>query len=72
MIELIAQRSGRGDVFVNLAKIHLANHEWGLALRAVQAGMEKGGLVDPPGANCLLREIHSCIGTPLLGEPGTR
>lgn len=72
MIELVARQSCRGDVYVNLARIYLARHEWGLALRAVHAGLDKGGLSDALGAVCLLGEIQARVDTCTECEPAAR
>ena len=64
MIDALTMKLVSGDLYVNLAKLHLSNHEWGLARRAIESGLEKGGLSDFAEARRLLREI-TCL---LSGE----
>ena len=46
MIELLAEKSATGDLFINLAKLPLDDHEWGKARMAIQEGLAKGRLSD--------------------------
>ena len=61
MIDALTMKSASGDLYVNLAKLHLSNHEWGLARRAVESGLEKGELSDFAEARRLLGEIISLL-----------
>jgi hypothetical protein len=42
MIELVAGKLRSGDLYINIARRHLALQEWGMALRAVEKGFQKG------------------------------
>jgi hypothetical protein len=63
MINLLAKKSDKGDLSINLARHHLAKHEWGLARIAIENGIAKGGLKEPDQAARLLVDIHHMMGT---------
>ena len=60
MIDALTMKLVSGDLYVNLAKLHLTNHEWGLARKAIDSGLAKGELSDLAEARRLSREI-SCL-----------
>lgn len=62
MINLLARKCRTGDVYINLAARHLLDCEWGLARKAVEAGLKKGALADPGAAANLLHEICERMG----------
>ena len=57
MIELLARKSASGDLFINLAKHHLQEHEWGLARMAILEGLSRGKLSDLDQALAMLEDI---------------
>jgi len=62
MMELLARRASGGDLYLNLARSHLANHEWGEARNAVLRALAKGNLSDEPSARQLLARISDTMG----------
>jgi hypothetical protein len=62
MIDLLSRKTASGDLDVNLALHHLANHEWGLARTAIENGLAKGGLSEPNMAGILLQDIYARLG----------
>lgn len=58
MLDLVARKSNKGDLYLNLAKSHLRRHEWGLARLAIEEALSKGHLSDPTQAKHLLRKAH--------------
>ena len=62
MLELLAKKSSRGDLFVNLARQHLLNHEWGLARMAVEDALARGQLSDFELVRSLQAEIDDRLG----------
>lgn len=46
MIDVLAKRCSSGDVWICAAKKYLRENEWGMAFRAVHAGLDKGSLSD--------------------------
>jgi len=69
MMDLLARRATGGDLYLNLAMNHLANHEWGEARTAVLRGLAKGNLSDEPSARQLLARISDALG---LQDSATR
>ncbi len=67
MIDVLSRKVAAGDLYINLARRHLANHEWGEARIAVEKGIAKGRLSDPRQAGRLLRDICSRLGI----DPGS-
>lgn len=72
MIDLLARKSARGDISINLAKQLISKHEWGLARRAVEQALEKGGLTNPGSARRLLEDISSRLGGYEMRSGATR
>ena len=64
MLDLIARNLDIGDLYINLAKHHLAEEEWGMALKAAEKGLSKGRLSDTAEAFALLKDIHYRLGIP--------
>lgn len=62
MLDLLCRKSNGGNLDVNLAREHLARHEWGQARMALERGLAKGGLSEPQEARALLREVLACTG----------
>ena len=62
MLELLAKKSSRGDLCVNLARQHLLNHEWGLARMAVEDALARGQLSDFELVRSLQAEIYDRLG----------
>ena len=62
MLDLLCRKSGCGDLDVNLARRHLACHEWGRARLALERGLAKGRLSEPEQARLLLQEIRDRMG----------
>ena len=62
MMDLVAPRIESGEIFVNLARRHIANHEWGRARKAIEQGLAKGGLQNREHAIQLLSEIGKRLG----------
>lgn len=62
MIELLAKKSGNGDLFINQAKRHLANHDWGLARKCVEDGIAQEQLSNRGQAMQLLEDIKRRLG----------
>ena len=62
MIDVLAKRCSSGDIWICAAKNHLRDHEWGMAFRAVNAGLEKGSLSDLEEAMSLRREVTGLLG----------
>ena len=61
MIDLLAQKSLGGDIYINKAKLHLAKHEWGLARFAIEEAMAKGGLEARHEAETLLQDVQQIL-----------
>ncbi|MEQ9452905.1 MAG: hypothetical protein RJQ07_15080 [Pseudomonadales bacterium] len=61
MLELIAPKCSRGDLYVNLAKKYLQQHQWGRAREAVQRCIDKGNLLCEAEVQKLLNTILSKI-----------
>ena len=57
MLDLLSVKSNNGEIAVNLAERYLAENEWGLAKKALEDGLLKGGISDIDGAIYLLTEI---------------
>ena len=57
MLDWICRKSCSGDVDVNLAKRHLAAHEWGQARIALERALAKGQLSEPQRARILLQDV---------------
>jgi hypothetical protein len=62
MLDLLCRKSNCGDLEVNLAMRHLANHEWGRARMALERGLAKGLLSEPEQAHLLLQEVRARLG----------
>ncbi len=62
MLDILAKKSQRGDLCVNLARQHLLNHEWGLARMAVEDALTRGRLSEPEIARSLQAEIYDRLG----------
>jgi len=58
MIDLLSKKTASGALYLNIAMRHLRNHEWGLARKAVEDAIAKGGLSAPVQARTLLSEIQ--------------
>jgi hypothetical protein len=58
VIDLLANKTQSGELFVNLAIVHFRNHEWGQAKMAVDQALHKGGLSDHRRVLALLEEIN--------------
>lgn len=61
MIDLLAQKSVDGNIYINKAKLHLAKHEWGLARMAIEEAMAKGGLDEQHEAETLLQDVRQIL-----------
>ena len=68
MLDLLSRKTTRGDLDVNLARRHLACHEWGRARLALERGLAKGGLSEPAQARILLQEVRDRLGVGVSGE----
>jgi hypothetical protein len=62
MIKALARKTSTGDLYLCMAKQHLGNHEWGLALQAVDRALTKGSLSDVTEAQSLMHSIASLLG----------
>ena len=62
MLDLLCRKSTCGDLEVNLARRHLACHEWGRARLALERGLAKGQLSEPEQAQMLLQEVRDRLG----------
>ena len=62
MLDLLCRKSSSGDLEVNLARHHLACHEWGRARIALERGLAKGRLSDPEQARMLMRDVCNRLG----------
>ena len=62
MMNLLAQKSTSGDLSINLAQRQMASNEWGLALKNLNDGLEKGGLSDPEQAQRLFTDLCQRLG----------
>jgi len=62
MLDLLCRKSSSGDLEVNLARRHLATHEWGRARMALERGLAKGRLSEPERARILLQEVCDRLG----------
>ncbi len=62
MLDLLCRKSTCGDLEVNLARHHLACHEWGRARLALERGLAKGQLSEPEQAQMLLQEVWDRLG----------
>lgn len=62
MLDLLCRKSSCGDLEVNLARHHLACHEWGRARLALERGLAKGQLSEPEQAQMLLQEVRDRLG----------
>ena len=62
MIDCLSRKVDAGDLYVNLARRHLANHEWGNARIAIEKGIAKGRLSNPRQASELLHDICFRLG----------
>jgi hypothetical protein len=62
MLDVLAKRCSSGDVWICAAKKYLRENEWGMAFRAVHAGLDKGSLSDVEEAISLLREVTGLLG----------
>ncbi len=58
MIDLVARKSLGGEVYINKARQHLVRHEWGLAMKALERGLDKGGLEDRREGERMLEEVR--------------
>jgi hypothetical protein len=61
VIDLLAQKSLGGNVYINKAKLHLAKHEWGLARLAIEEAMAKGGLDEQHEAETLRKDVDQIL-----------
>lgn len=68
MIDLVARKSSGGEVYINKARQHLTRHEWGLAMMALQQGLDKGGLQDRCEGERMLEDVRRR----LWGDPPAR
>jgi hypothetical protein len=62
MLDLLAKKCTTGEVSLSLAEHYLAAHEWGLAKRAIDEAMSRGGLVNMDHAIGLLGDICQRMG----------
>jgi Tfp pilus assembly protein PilF len=62
MIKLLAKRSSAGQIYLNVAKKYLSEHEWGLARHAIEIALEKGHLVDVEEGHRLRGKIYALLG----------
>ena len=62
MLDLLCRKSTCGDLEVNLARHHLACHEWSRARLALERGLAKGRLSEPEQAQMLLQEVWDRLG----------
>lgn len=62
MPDLLCRKSSSGDLDVNLAKRHLASHEWGRSRTTLERALTKGRLSEPEQALILLQEVRDRLG----------
>ncbi len=62
MLDLLCRKSSSGDLDVNLARHHLASHEWGRARMTLERALAKGRLSEPEQARILLQEVRDRLG----------
>ena len=62
MLDLLCRKSSSGDLDVNLARRHLASHEWGWARMTLERALAKGRLSEPEQARILLQEVRDRLG----------
>jgi hypothetical protein len=62
MLDLLCRKSSSGDLDVNLARRHLANHEWGRARMTLERALDKGRLSEPETVSTLLQEVCDRLG----------
>lgn len=62
MLDLLCRKSSNGDLDVNLARRHLASHEWGRARMTLERALAKGRLSEPEQARILLQEVRDRLG----------
>ena len=61
MIDLLANKTVSGDLYITLAEQLLFKDEWGLAMLALERGLNKGKLTFPEKAYRLRHEIDQRI-----------
>lgn len=61
MIDLLAEKSSNGDLYIVQATLYMANHEWGLARIAIEKGIAKGDLSNPERAYTLMQVVCSIL-----------
>ena len=69
MSDFAAELAGKvagGDVYMNLAILHLEKHEWGLARLAIEKAFAKARLSDRAAAIALQQEIYQRMGSDSL------
>ena len=71
ILDLVSKKCSSGEVAVNLARIYLDRHEWGLARRSLLDALEKGGVGDLKLARTLLSEIDLRMGVGSITQTGT-
>jgi uncharacterized protein HemY len=57
MILELANRSSKGDLYINLAKQCLENHQWGMAVQYLKRGISKGYDGDPHEISSLFKDV---------------
>jgi len=62
MIQLLANKSPSGDLYITLAGRYLADHEWGEAKKVIEQAITKGRLSDPDKAYKLLQVVCTRLG----------
>ena len=72
MIDLLARKSARGYISINLAKQLISKHEWGRATMADEQAPEKVALTNPGSARRLLEDISSRLGGYEMRSGATR
>ena len=72
MLDLLSKKTACGDIYINLAKRHLGNHEWGQARMAIEKGLAKGRLSGPDQACAVLQEICERLGIRSVRDSSNR
>ncbi|MCB1696090.1 MAG: hypothetical protein H6987_03515 [Pseudomonadales bacterium] len=62
MIDLLSRNARSGDIYINIALLHLENQEWGRARMALENGISKGRLSEPDKASALLQDTYRRLG----------
>lgn len=62
MIDLLASKTGNGDLLINLASRQLENHEWGMARLTIEQALERGNISDRERARQLLQDTCRRMG----------